>query len=93
MDKTQQSLQSILDALLAMPAAQAVFLMTFLVFLIVAGNAVFALHYRRVGKPVVKSILDPTSFPLFNFNARELLLLAGVLVLSAILGLLAVWAG
>ena len=93
MDTTQQPLQGVLEVLRTMPALQVVFLVAFIVLFVVGGNAVFALHYRRVGKSVVKSILDPSSFPLVNFNARELLLLVGVFVLSGVLGVLAVMAG
>ncbi len=61
----------------------------FFIFFILAGNGVFALHYRRVGKPIFKTLLNPTSFPIADFNLREWLALAAVFVVSMLLLLLA----
>jgi hypothetical protein len=65
----------------------------FLAFTGVASNAVVAMHCRRVGKPVRRSLRDPADFPLRDFNTREWLMLAGVLVISAGIGLLALLLG
>lgn len=73
-----------------MPNLQALFVVLFFVFSILAGNAVFALHYRRVGKPVLRSLLNPASFPLLKFNALEWTLLIIVLAISIGFGALAV---
>lgn len=85
--------QAIMESLWSMPAAQAALFVLFLAVAVVGGNGVFALHYRRVGKPVLKSIFDPRSFPIADFNGREWLMLAGVFALSMILGVCAVHAG
>ena len=65
----------------------------FAVFSIVAGNGVFALHYRRVGKPVLKSILNPASFPILNFNRLEWILLVSSLAISMAIGIAAARSG
>lgn len=77
MDTTSHLWQMIMEGLRNMPAAQTVLLVLFMFVAVVGGNGVVALHYRRVGKPVLKSILDPRSFPIADFNGREWLMLAG----------------
>ncbi|UNP29296.1 hypothetical protein [Lysobacter gummosus] len=89
----QNVLQRFEEAFTAMPDIQTALIVLFFAFSVVAGNAVFALHYRRVGKPVLRSLFNPTSFPLLNFNTREWLLLLsvaavsiGIIVLAALSG-------
>lgn len=93
MDTTSHPWQMIMEGLRNMPAAQTVLLVLFLVVAVVGGNGVVALHYRRVGKPVLKSILDPRSFPIADFNGREWLMLAAVFALSGILIVCTAYAG
>jgi hypothetical protein len=93
MQSSPQPLEKILEVLAAMPHYQVALVVLFLVFSVVAINSVFALHYRRVGKPVLRSLFNPASFPLLNFNAREWLLLGGAFVLSMAIGVLAVLSG
>lgn len=88
-----ESIDKTLNALASMPGLQTALVILFFAFSVIAGNAVFALHYRRVGKPVLKSMLSLTSFPLQNFNAREWFLLAGVFAISMAIGVLAVLSG
>jgi hypothetical protein len=89
-----QSIDKTLNALASMPGLQAALVILFFAFSVIAGNAVLALHYRRVGKPVLKSIFSLGSFPLADFNAREWLLLAGVFAISmAIVALAALLGG
>lgn len=76
-----------------MPPLQLALVIFLFVFSIGAGNAVVALHYRRVGKPILKSMLNPTSFPVRNFNAKEWLMLAGVFAISMVLIVLVAHAG
>jgi hypothetical protein len=83
----------LLDGWRSLPGSQAVLIAAFVAFSTIAGNAVFALHYRRVGKPVFRSLLNPMSFPMGDFNARERFLLAGVFAVSFVLVVLAVEAG
>ena len=85
MENTSQPWQIIMDGLRNMPAAQAVLLVILFVFTLVGGNGVFALHYRRVGKPVLKSLFDPRSFPTTDFNLHEWLMLVGVVAVAALL--------
>jgi hypothetical protein len=85
MNTTSHIWQSLIDSLRSMPGAQAVLIAVLVFFVVVAGNSVFASHYRRVGKPVLMSILDPRSFPVFNFNRREWSMLAGVFAVSMLL--------
>jgi hypothetical protein len=93
MQSSSQPFERILEVFSAMPDLQALFVVLFFVFSIVAGNAVFALHYRRIGKPVLQSLLNPTSFPLLRFNAREWILLLIVFAISLGLGALAALSG
>ena len=93
MQITQQPLEKLLEMLAAMPYLQAMLIVLFFVFSVVAGNAVFALHYRRVGKPVMRSLFNPLSFPLLNFNTREWLLLLSVQAVALGIGILAVQSG
>lgn len=93
MNDIPHTLQLVLGHLRSVPGSQALLLVLFLAFSIVSINGVFALHYRRVGRPVFKSILSPASFPILDFNAREWMLLAIALALSLGLGALAVLAG
>ena len=81
------------DVFAAMPPLQLGLFISLFVFAIVAGNAVFALHYRRVGKPILTSMLDLTSFPILDFNTKEWLLLAGVFSISMLLIFLAAHSG
>lgn len=85
MNTISQIWQSLVDSLQSMPGAQAVLIAVLVVFVVVAGNGVFASHYRRVGKPMLKSILDPRSFPILNFNRREVAMLAAVFAVSIVL--------
>lgn len=48
---------------------------------LIGGNILVASHYRRVGKPWWSGF-KPFAFPFGDFNARELLLLLGLLVSS-----------
>ena len=89
MDETSQSWLVLLEGMRSMPASQIVLAALFFVFSILAGNGVFALHYRRVGKPVLRSLLKPTSFPVADFNLKEWLLLFAVFVVSMLLLVLA----
>jgi hypothetical protein len=94
MEMSMQAWERTLQALASMSDKQAALVVLFFVFSLVAGNGVVALHYRRVGKPVLRSLLSPTSFPFLNFNAREWLMLAGVFVSSmAIIMLAVLWGG
>lgn len=88
-----QPIQKTLDVLASMPDRQTALVILFFAFSVIAGNAVFALHYRRVGKPVLRSMLSPTSFPLLDFNARERLLLAAVFGVSMAIAMLAILSG
>ncbi|RBP40419.1 hypothetical protein DES53_108126 [Roseimicrobium gellanilyticum] len=76
-----------------MPGTQEMLIVLFLAFATIAGNAVFALHYRRVGKPVFKSLFNPRSFPIGDFNAREWMMLVGVFAVSFVLIVLIAKAG
>ena len=90
---TPQPLEDIFGRFAAIPHLQVVLVILFVVFFLVASNAVFAIHYRRVGKPVIRSLFNPASFPLFNFNAREWLLLLVVCLVSFAIGIVAVLSG
>ena len=89
MDTTSQPWQMILDGVRSMPASQTALVVLFFAFVILAGNGVFALHYRRVGKPIFRSLINPASFPISDFNLREWLLLAAVFAVSMLLAVLA----
>jgi hypothetical protein len=93
MQSASQPLAKALEAFAAIPNLQAALIVLFVVFSVVAGNAVFALHYHRVGKPVWKSLFNPRSFPLLHLNSREWLMLLSVFVASMGIGLLTVIAG
>lgn len=93
MDTTSHPWQMIMEGVGRMPAAQAVLVFLFFFVPVVGGNGVVALHYRRVGKPLLKSIFDPRSFPIADFNGGEWLMLAGVFALSGILIVCAAHAG
>jgi Trk-type K+ transport system membrane component len=82
MQSSPPSFENILELLSAIPKHQAALVILFFAFFIIAGNAVFALHYHRVGKPVLRSLLNPCSFLLQNFNVREWLLLLVVFAVS-----------
>ena len=92
MHSSSQPLEKILELFVAMPRVQLALVALFIVFSVLAGNAVFLFHYRRVGKPL-RSLFNPASFPLLNLNAREWLLLIGVFVVSLAIGALAVFSG
>ena len=89
MDTSSQPWQMILDSLRFMPASQTALVVLFFAFTILAGNGVFALHYRRVGKPIFRSLINPASFLITDFNLREWLLLAAVVAISVLLIVLA----
>ena len=74
--------------LASMPAEQVALLVVACLVMVVGGNGAFVMHYRRVGKPVWRSLMDPVDFPLLRFKAREWLLLVGSV--AAFVGL--VWA-
>ncbi|RYZ72126.1 MAG: hypothetical protein EOP91_08985 [Lysobacteraceae bacterium] len=93
MDITRSPIQAFVELFAAMPNIQFWLVVLFLAFSAIAGNAVFALHYRRVGKPVVRSMLDLTSFPIAQFNRREWLLIGAVFAISMFIGVLAGKAG
>ena len=71
-----------------MPAEQVALLVLAALVIVVGGNGALVLHYRRVGKPVWRSLMNPVDFPLLRFNARERLLFVGSV--AAFVGL--VWA-
>ena len=81
MQSSGQPWDLVLSHLGKMPHAQLVLVLLFLAFSIIAGNAVFALHYRRKGQSAW-SVFNPAKFPLFDFNAREALLLGAVVLVS-----------
>ena len=86
-------IESALRALGAMPVGQLWLVLLAALFAVVAGNGVFALHYRRVGKPVWRSLWSPRDFPLLQFNRLEWLLLATVTAVFFGLVFLALRAG
>ena len=93
MKDSPPGLADFLELFAAMPPRQTTLFIAFAVFSIVAGNGVFALHYRRVGKPVLKSILNPASFPILNFNRLEWILLVSSLAISMAIGIAAARSG
>ena len=77
----------------SMPAGQVWLIVFAAVVAVVAANGVFALHYRRVRKPVLRSLFNPADLPILQFNLREWLLLAVVAAVFFGLIFLAVLAG
>ncbi|MFC5525004.1 hypothetical protein ACFPPA_04550 [Rhodanobacter ginsengisoli] len=51
---------------------------------LIGGNILVATHYRRVGKPWWSGF-KPFAFPFNDFNAREWLVLLGLLAVSLFL--------
>ena len=90
MDIAAHMFNKISDMFAAMPPLQLALFISWVIFSTVAVNAVFALHCRRVGKPVLKSMLTLFSFPILDFNAKEWLLLVGAFSISLLLMVLAV---
>ena len=74
MNSTPSPWPFLLDGVRAMPESQIVVAMA---FFIIAGNCVFVLHCRRVGKPVLKSMFNPMVLPILQLKRRESLMLAG----------------
>jgi hypothetical protein len=93
MDTTKPPIQTLVKLFKAMPDMQFWLVVLFLAFSLVGVNAVFASHYRRMGKPVVRSMLDLSNFPIAKFNRREWLLLGAVYFISLSIIILAVKAG
>ena len=77
----------------AIPVDQLWLVLLAALFAVVAGNGVFALHYRRVGKPIWRSLWNPKDFPLLQFNRLEWLLLVTVTAVFFGLVFLALRAG
>ena len=71
----------ILELLLAMPGLQVVLVALAAITWLIGGNVLVAFHYRRLGRSVWSGF-RPFAFPFKDFNAREWLILALLLVLS-----------
>lgn len=65
----------------AMPGLQLAFLALAAATWLVGGNILIAFHYRRLGKSAWFGF-RPFAFPFKDFNARESLILAVLLVMS-----------
>jgi hypothetical protein len=93
MDIAAQMLNMATNMFAGMPPRQLALFISFVIFSTVAVNAVFALHYRRVGKRAKRFMGISTRFPILDFNTREWLLLAAVFSISFLLLVLATKSG
>ena len=93
MNTASPSPAHVFESFAAMPPRQLALVIAFFVVGAVTVNGVFALHYRRVGKPVLKSLFNPMSFPILDFDRREWLLLAASFILSMAIGIAAALSG
>jgi len=81
---------SAVQAFLNLPKTQLLFCFLFMLTSAIGGNLVFHLHKRRTGKK--SSLVENPFAHMANFNAKEWLWMALVVVLSILFGVLAVHA-
>lgn len=78
------------DLFASLHDSQLIFLALFVATAVLGGNAVIAMHYRRLGKPWWS--IFTMRFSILNFDRKELSLLLAVLLVAMLFGVIALLA-